>query len=515
MCPCVASSGESAARNETERRRSHWVSRVKPLFAGDGSIILLDIILLLADMPKLFFLYLTTTVLCLESVSSFLSNPSSLRATTTSTFKTSSHRAHAGRKYILATSTGNVRAFPSQKNVVARNLAVQPAYITKDTEMSFSEATQISLAAQYKISIESVNEGEEVWRFVPIESTGDNESARLSKASLYDKSCKNFSFSIQSLSLTSAQCTLKEKNAFAKDGHDLLSNFVRITLSLADSSRAFNSEDNLLITTLSRLMAQRHYCKSESDGSFAILHRANGAISEVLSNEQLSDANLLFADVSKKSELVEMVDSVGNPLGIIPRDLVHKLNLLHRGIGIVVAKDCHIVQGTSTELPDVYVHQRTSTKRIFPSLYDMFVGGVSEAGEEAMVTASREVAEELGLQRGLDGALSEPLFKCVICTSYNRCIVTVFTYRCNAKEEILKWQEEEVAWGDYVSYPIIEAAAQLSIERLIEGGKWPGKQQGPLGPLQLEYNDGEWKTWDFVPDGLLVWEAWKEWLTHK
>mmetsp|Transcript_10838 Transcript_10838/g.16153 ORF Transcript_10838/g.16153 Transcript_10838/m.16153 type:complete len:459 (+) Transcript_10838:97-1473(+) len=458
-------------------------------------------------MPKLFFLSLTTTALCLESVSSFLSNPNSLRATTTHA---------AGRKHILATSTGNVRAFPSSKNVMARNLAVQPAYITKDTEMIFPEAMQISLAAQYKVAIESVNEGEEVWRFVPIESTGDNEGARLSKASLYDKSFQNFSFTIQCLSLTSSQCTLEEKNAFSKDGgHDLLSNFARVTLSLADSSRAFSSEDNLLITTLSRLMAQRHYCKSESDGSYAILHGANGAISEVLSNEQLSDANLLFADVSKKSELVEMVDSVGNPLGIIPRDLVHKLNLLHRGIGIVVAKDCHIVQGTSTELPDVYVHQRTSTKRIFPSLYDMFVGGVSEAGEEAMVTASREVAEELGLQRGLDGALSEPLFKCVICTSYNRCVVTVFTYRCNVKEETLKWQEEEVAWGDFVSYPIIEAAAQLSIERLLEGGKWPGKQQAPVEPLQLEYNDGEWKTWDFVPDGLLVWEAWKEWLTDK
>lgn len=46
---------------------------------------------------------------------------------------------------------------------------------------------------------------------------------------------------------------------------------------------------------------------------------------------------------------------------------------------------------------DVYCHRRTSTKRVFPSLYDMFIGGVSESMEPAAHTALRELGEELDL----------------------------------------------------------------------------------------------------------------------
>ncbi len=83
----------------------------------------------------------------------------------------------------------------------------------------------------------------------------------------------------------------------------------------------------------------------------------------------------------------------------------------------------------------VYMHRRTTLKRIFPSLYDMFVGGLSCRGEGARITAAREVAEELGLRRAMDfvfvkvggetmtagenDPLSEKLFKCTVCTVYN------------------------------------------------------------------------------------------------
>lgn len=59
---------------------------------------------------------------------------------------------------------------------------------------------------------------------------------------------------------------------------------------------------------------------------------------------------------------------------------------------------------------------------------------MSGAGEDPKLTAAREVEEELGLDMGLSGALSEALFDCAICTSYNRCIVTVFSYRCTDEE---------------------------------------------------------------------------------
>ena len=79
----------------------------------------------------------------------------------------------------------------------------------------------------------------------------------------------------------------------------------------------------------------------------------------------------------------------------------------------------------------------------------------------------------------------------------------------------MSWQAEEVAWGDFVPYPVIAVAADLSIQRLARDGKWPGK----VPPIQSEWlgclpdnekyeETDEWANWDFVPDGLLVWEAW-------
>ena len=148
----------------------------------------------------------------------------------------------------------------------------------------------------------------------------------------------------------------------------------------------------------------------------------------------------------------------------------------------------------------MYVHRRTDTKRIFPSLYDMFVGGVSGAKEDPKTTAAREVGEELGLNH--PDSLSEPLFDCTVCTSYNRCVVTMFCYTCALdKTEEIQWQEEEVAWGEFVPYNIIEAAASNSIERLIQSGKWPGtfpiSEWKTIEDPSLSYKEDEWKKLEF------------------
>jgi len=261
-------------------------------------------------------------------------------------------------------------------------------------------------------------------------------------------------------------------------------------------------------------------------------------------------------------EIVDMVDRNGEVLGSLPRPYVHTWNILHRGIGMIVSKDVDIFDalgmgggggGNDNMHPEVYVHQRTSTKRIFPSLYDMFVGGVSGGGEPSRWTAAREVAEELGLRRALDlmtddkrqitstttaattnnhNPLSEELFRCTICTSYNRCVVSMFSYTCDTTLERISWQEEEVAWGDYVPYNIVKVAGDMSIDRLMEGGVWPGTgdeegnsndnaiQHGDnaslVAKLKSKYDDDRpWETWDFVPDGLLVWQAWKSFLSQK
>ena len=225
-------------------------------------------------------------------------------------------------------------------------------------------------------------------------------------------------------------------------------------------------------------------------------------------------------------ELVDMVCAEGQVIGSVPRSLVHKYNLLHRGIGMIITKGDDIFESfRSGRTPQVYCHQRTDTKRVFPSLYDMFVGGVSASFEPSRLTAAREVAEELGMKRALtlmeegmddESPLSQELFQCTIATSYNRCVVSFYTYTCDTSVETLAWQEEEVQWGNFLPYDIVEESADLSIERLVNEGTWPGERvildyEPTTTSLKAKY-DGKyegWENWDYVPDGLLVWQAWK------
>jgi hypothetical protein len=128
----------------------------------------------------------------------------------------------------------------------------------------------------------------------------------------------------------------------------------------------------------------------------------------------------------------------------------------------------------------------------------------------------REVGEELGLNRP---SLSHELFKCTICTSYNRCVVSVFTYQFDPKIDEIKWQEEEVQWGDFLEYDTVEVSAALSIEQLWKRGVWPGSEEDAMKAIQQAKNAGDTIApicdWDYVPDGLLVWVAWLQWLHNK
>lgn len=234
-------------------------------------------------------------------------------------------------------------------------------------------------------------------------------------------------------------------------------------------------------------------------------------------------------------EWVEMVTGTGKGLGKVPRKFVHKFNLLHRGIGMFVTKDVPMPieeednnndQNVATiSRPDLYVHRRCASKRIFPSLYDMFVGGVSLADESPELTARREVAEELGLMYALDESkkdkLSSKILDCVVCTAYNRCYVSLYSYTMDSTEENITWQEEEVDWGHFIPYQVIVASADRSIQRFAKNNnQWPGTYppvqstlRGTLNSLddiqqQKQLDNDDWKEWDYVPDGLLVWEAW-------
>lgn len=87
------------------------------------------------------------------------------------------------------------------------------------------------------------------------------------------------------------------------------------------------------------------------------------------------------------AELVDVVDADDRVVGNATRAEMRARKLRHRVTYILV------FNGRS----QLFVHQRTASKDIYPSYYDVAVGGVVGAGETYDDGARRELAEELGI----------------------------------------------------------------------------------------------------------------------
>jgi len=86
--------------------------------------------------------------------------------------------------------------------------------------------------------------------------------------------------------------------------------------------------------------------------------------------------------------MVDVVDEEDRVVGVTPRADMRGLNLPHRTAYVL----CRNSGG------DVFVHLRTATKDVYPSMYDAFFGGVAASGEPIEQTAHREFAEEAGVE---------------------------------------------------------------------------------------------------------------------
>jgi isopentenyldiphosphate isomerase len=86
-------------------------------------------------------------------------------------------------------------------------------------------------------------------------------------------------------------------------------------------------------------------------------------------------------------EMVEEVDVLGNVLRLVTRRQMRAEALWHRAVFIVVR----------SYSGEVLVHQRAETKDVWPSWWDVAVGGVVSPGESWAEAAQREIAEELGV----------------------------------------------------------------------------------------------------------------------
>jgi isopentenyldiphosphate isomerase len=134
-------------------------------------------------------------------------------------------------------------------------------------------------------------------------------------------------------------------------------------------------------------------------------------------------------------ELLDIVDERDRVIGRSPRGEAYARGLRHR-CAFILVRDAE---------DRIFVHRRTARKLVFPSLYDMFVGGVVGAGESYDETALREAEEELGV-----GGLPqpEPLFRFLYQDGPRNWWSAVYQVRCDLP---VRPQPEEVAWHTFLT----------------------------------------------------------------
>ncbi|MEU5666040.1 NUDIX hydrolase [Streptomyces longwoodensis] len=171
--------------------------------------------------------------------------------------------------------------------------------------------------------------------------------------------------------------------------------------------------------------------------------------------------------MSAAEEILDIVDEQDRVVGQAPRGRAYAEGLRHR---------CVFVRARDAD-GRVFVHRRTPTKLVFPSLYDMFVGGVVGAGESYDDAALREAEEELGVS-GLPRP--EFLFKFLYDDGAGHTWWSaVYEVRCTLP---VRPQVEEVAWHDFLP--------EEEVERRLA-------------------------SWEWVPDGLAAHDRLREFLAAR
>lgn len=89
-------------------------------------------------------------------------------------------------------------------------------------------------------------------------------------------------------------------------------------------------------------------------------------------------------------ELVDVYDSLtGEKTGeIISKNKAHEEGIWHSAIHIIMI---------SKDKSKVLLQKRCASKKLYPNMWDITVGGHISVGEDSLVSAKREFKEELGL----------------------------------------------------------------------------------------------------------------------
>lgn len=140
-------------------------------------------------------------------------------------------------------------------------------------------------------------------------------------------------------------------------------------------------------------------------------------------------------------ELVDVCDDAGRVVGRATRREMREHRLPHRVAYVLVFdRDGRL-----------FVHLRTATKDVYPSHWDVAIGGVLGAGEDFDTGAARELAEELGVTAPL-----ERLFPFRFEDAST--VVHGMVYRA-VHEGPFRFQPEEVVGGEFVPLDAVPSRA--------------------------------------------------------
>jgi len=141
------------------------------------------------------------------------------------------------------------------------------------------------------------------------------------------------------------------------------------------------------------------------------------------------------------AELVDVLDDAGRVVGRATRREMRAGRLPHRCVYILV------FNGRG----EVFVHLRTATKDVYPSHWDVAVGGVLAAGESFEAGAQRELREELGVET--------PLTALFPFRYDDRTTIVHATVYAAHHEGPFTLQEEEIVEGRFVDWTAFDALA--------------------------------------------------------
>ena len=141
-------------------------------------------------------------------------------------------------------------------------------------------------------------------------------------------------------------------------------------------------------------------------------------------------------------ELVDVIDDAGRTIGVVTRREMRQQRLPHRCVYLLVFNS----HG------DLFIHQRTATKDVYPSYWDVAVGGVLAAGEDFDGGAVREGREEIGI-----ALQPEPLFPFKYSDSAT--LVHGMVYRAT-HDGPFHLQPEEIIRGEFVLLEKVASRAE-------------------------------------------------------